>query len=88
MEDIVKRILGNIEKGVEEAKKSMLEDAEIDLARCNAIIELCKSNTLACEILIDGHIIGLCNNEKVIPALEHHKKEIQKYIDGKENEWI
>ena len=72
------------EKEVKERKR---KDAESDLSQVNAMLELVKNNTLACSVECCGLSIGLCNNEKVIPALLHHKGEIEKFLKGMSNEW-
>ena len=62
-------------------------DAKVDLSQTEAALILLKNNTLACEIHISGLKIGICSNEKAIPALEYHKAEIEKYLKGEKNEY-
>ena len=62
-------------------------DAKVDLSQTEAVLILLKNNTLACEIHISGLKIGICSNEKAIPALEYHKAEIEKFLNGDKNEY-
>jgi len=69
-------------------KEREISDAKSDLSQINAMLELIKNNELACEIHMCGLKIGLCNNSKVIPAIEYHKNEIIKYLNNEPNEWV
>jgi hypothetical protein len=78
-------------KTMDELKEDHLYDlkseAKISIAEARAMIELAKENTLACTIKISGLTIGLCNNSKIIPALEHHIQEAEKCLNGLPNEY-
>lgn len=51
------------------------------------MISSCKDNLLGCMVKIDGLEIGLCNNLNMIPVLEYEIAEIDKYLNGLENEY-
>lgn len=68
-------------------KESSISEAKIEIARCRAMLELIKNNDLAAEIEINGVRIGLCNNIKLKPVIEHQIKEAEKFLEGKENMW-
>ncbi len=68
-------------------KKELNADAKTELRQCEAVRLLLHDEQLAAEIHISGMTVGLCNIQKLIPALEYHMKEIEKHIEGKENEW-
>lgn len=70
-----------------EQKEREMQQAKAELTQVEAAILLVGNNTLGCEIHIAGMKIGICNNKKVLPALKHHKGEIEKYIKGEENQW-
>ena len=70
-----------------EPRESMIVNAKAELAQVEAAIIMANNNGLGCHINISGLDIGICNNTKVIPALEHHKAEIEKFIRGEENEY-
>jgi hypothetical protein len=62
-------------------------NAKVDLTKTEAMITLAKNNDLACRVVISSLDVSICNNSKILPALEYHKQEIKKFLDGKENEW-
>ena len=68
-------------------KTDMLGEARRNLIMTNAVIELLKNNDIACVIKINGIELGVCQNSVVIPALRHHKSEIEKFLRGEINEW-
>lgn len=74
-----------------EIKKAIKEDlkreANRSLIKTESLIRLAEDNTLACTIEIDGIRVGICDNSKVIPALQFHKDEILKFMNGKKNMW-
>ena len=70
-----------------EIKKQTKKEARRDLIMTNAVIELVKDNDLACVIHINGIELGICQNRKIMPALRHHKTEIEKFLRGSNNEW-
>ena len=70
-----------------EIREQSVKEAKRDLIMTNAAIGLVKDNNLACEIHINGVAIGLCRNDKTLPALKFHKKQIELFLDGKENIW-
>jgi hypothetical protein len=63
-------------------------EAQRDLTLVEAALVLISNNTLGCELHIGGMRIGLCNNDKIKPALLHHKEEIEKFLRGEESEWL
>ena len=65
--------------------KETKQEAKSDLALTNAVIELCKDNTLALQIVIGGQCVSLCDNKAVIPALKKHKKQIKRFLKNKRN---
>ena len=69
----------------EEEKQNEIKQAEAVLIKTEAAILLASNNWIACEIHIAGLKIGICNNTEIIPALEAHKKEIQKFLNGEPN---
>lgn len=70
-----------------ERTESLKVEARAGLAKVKAAIELCKNNDLCCEIKIAGLVVGVCNNSELLPALQYQKKEIEKFLKGKKNEW-
>ena len=71
----------------EKQKEASIREANAELIKLNAIKELVKDNTLACEVSISGISIGLCTNESVLPAINHNIQEIEKFLKGEQNDW-
>jgi len=65
----------------------VINQAKLELTQYKAVKLLLTNNDLACEIHIAGMSVGVCDNTKVIPIIDHTIKEIQKAIKGKPNEW-
>jgi len=70
---------------------------EIDLLKKQAKEELneielflyyIKDNNLGCHINIKDLSIGLCNNSSIKNTLLYQKKEIIKFLNDENNEWI
>jgi len=70
-----------------EQKKRKIESAKAELSQFKAALILVGNNTLACEIHIAGMKVGICDNRKVIPALNCNIKQIEKFLEGKPNKW-
>ena len=83
MEDISQQIINSFQ-AIQEQERC---DAKVDLSQTEAALILLKNNTLACEIHISGLKIGICSNQKAIPALEYHKAEIEKFLNGDKTEY-
>jgi len=62
-------------------------EAKNELIMLNAMKELLKDNTLACEVTINGITVGLCSNLSVLPAIKKNIAEINKFLKGEPNEW-
>lgn len=71
----------------EEMKKREVRSAKAELTQIEAALVLLTNNNLACELHIAGMKIGLSDNSLAVPALEHAKAEIEKYLRGEENQW-
>lgn len=70
-----------------ELNKEMHDEACADLTKTNAMLELIKNNSFACEIHIAGMSIGICDNSSLKGALNKHKEEINNFLTGKKNMW-
>ena len=64
-----------------------IDEAKVELTKCEAMKTLLSNNILAAEIHIAGMTLGVCNNSTLITAVEYHEAEIRKFIKGKENEY-
>ena len=69
----------------EEEKQREIDEAKATLLKTKAAIMLAGNNWYGCEVHIAGLKIGICDNSSVIPALQAHKKEIEKFLKGKPN---
>lgn len=67
--------------------ESDIQEAKNELIMLNAVKELLKDNSLACELSINGITIGLCSNISVLPAIKKNITEINKFLKGEPNEW-
>ena len=67
--------------------KNNVNRAKVEMTEAKAIIVLLQNNLLATEICIAGLKMGVCDNSLIIPAIEHHIKEIEKFLDGEKSEW-
>lgn len=72
------KILGN---------KNDDRQAMSELAQWHALKILAQNNDLASHIEIAGMSLGVCNNKKLLPAINHNIKEIEKFLKGETNEW-
>lgn len=64
-----------------------VQEAKNELVMLKAAKELAKDNSLACMVEINGIKFGLCQNDKIIPAINHQIKEINKFLKGEPNSW-
>jgi len=64
------------------------QEARKELTELEAFKVLIKNNDLACTVEIAGLSFGLCDNSKILPIIEFQEKEIQKFLDGKKNQWV
>ncbi len=71
----------------EQEDQAKRASAEIDRVHVIAALELLKNKDIGCEIHISGLMVGICNNSKVVPALNYHLREIDKFLRGQKNEW-
>jgi hypothetical protein len=69
----------------DEYRKQEIKSAKAEITQIEAAMLLATNNTLGCEIHIAGLKIGICDNKKILPALKHHKREIEKFIAGESN---
>ena len=60
---------------------------EYEKSICDIMLDMLKNNELACSIRVGKLEMSVCNNSKLIPAVKHHVKELQKFIDGEPNEY-
>ena len=71
----------------EEQKKREIISAKAELTEWEAIKVLLKNNNLACHIKIAGMELGVCQNKKLLPVVEFHIKEINKFLNNEKNLW-
>jgi len=64
-----------------------VQEAKTELVMLKAAKQLAKDNSLACMVEINGIKFGLCQNDKIIPAINHQIKEINKFLKGEPNSW-
>lgn len=64
-----------------------VQEAKNELVMLKAAKQLAKDNSLACMVEINGIKFGLCQNDKIIPAINHQIKEINKFLKGEPNSW-
>jgi len=74
-----------MENYTDEYREEEIKSAKAELTKIEAAMLLIKNNTLGCEIHIAGIVINICNNNKILPALKHHKREIEKFIANQPN---
>jgi len=55
------------------------------LTQWKAVKVLIQNNRLGCEIHIAGMKLGVCNNSKLLPIINHNIAEINKYLKGLPN---
>lgn len=68
-------------------KQQDIQEAKNELVMLKAAKELAKDNSLACMVEINGVKFGLCENTKIIPAINYQIKEINKFLKGVPNTW-
>ena len=61
--------------------------AKHEIKLCKLLIDMAEDNELPCGLEINGIKLWLCDNSKIIPALEAHVKEIMKFLNGKPNKY-
>lgn len=64
-----------------------VQEAKNELVMLKAAKQLAKDNSLACMVEINGIKFGLCQNDKIIPAINHQIKEINKFLKCEPNCW-
>ena len=62
-------------------------EARMALARWRAVHELLAENLFAAHIVIDGFDMGVCDNDSLIPTVRQNIAEIEKFLEGKPNNW-
>lgn len=62
-------------------------EAKNEITELKAMKILIDNNDLACTIEISGLRMELCQNKWIEPVIDKQIKEIEKFIDRKENEW-
>lgn len=71
----------------EREQERMKEEAENTILEIEAAKILAKSTSFACEIHINGLIIGLSDITTIIPVLDAEKAEIEKFLKGEQNKY-
>lgn len=64
-----------------------IQEAKNELIMLKAAKELAQDNDLACMVEINGIKFGLCQNDKIIPAIDYQIGEINKFLKGEPNTW-
>ena len=57
------------------------------MVECHAMKVLLTDNRLAATISIAGMSIGVCRNDTLVSAIDFHMQEIEKFIEGEENDY-
>jgi len=87
LESTNNQFLNTMEEFNKAEKKRMVSCAKVEITRLKAMKVLASNNDLACEICVAGMRVGLSRNTGILPILNAEIKEIQKFLDGKPNNW-
>ena len=68
-------------------KEYQKREAKANLVEWKAVKLLIGNNDLAAEIKIAGMSVGICDNSKLLSAVEHNIEEIEKFLKDEENMW-
>ncbi len=61
--------------------------AKADLTKLEAMKILISNNDLGAELNVAGIVVGVSMNERLLPVIEAEIEEIEKYLNGKPNNY-
>jgi hypothetical protein len=75
------KLMDDDELRIIQDRKSAQQEKKV----CKLAVEFARDNDLACCVEIGGLQVWVCDNSAIIPALEKHIEEIDKYLNNKPN---